>query len=37
MENIRFSKTPSEYHEQPYPLEKTTTVLYFLIQLEKCM
>ena len=25
-ENIRFSKTLIEYQEQPYPLEKTTTV-----------
>ena len=23
-ENIRFSKTLSEYQEQPYPIEKTT-------------
>ena len=25
-ENIRFSKTHSEYQEQPYPLEKTAIV-----------
>ena len=25
-ENIRFSKTLSEYHEQPYPTEKTAIV-----------
>ena len=25
-ENIRFSKTLSEYQEQPYPTEKTTIV-----------
>ena len=27
-ENIKFSKTVSEYHEQPYPLEKTTAVFF---------
>ena len=32
-ENIRFSKTHSEYQERPYPLEKTTVV--FLDPLQK--
>ena len=32
-ENIRFSKTHSEYQEWPYPLEKTTVV--FLDALQK--
>ena len=27
-ENIRFSKTHSEYQKQPYPLEKTTIVFF---------
>ena len=32
-ENIRFSKTLSEYQEQPYPPEKTTIV--FLVSPKK--
>ena len=34
-ENIRFSKTPAEYQENPYLLEKTTFV--FLDPPKKCM
>ena len=34
-ENIRFSKTHSEYQKQPYPLEKT--ILFFFLDPPKRM